>query len=219
MCYHIKTKYNKTKTRRHNGFTFIELLIVLSIISILLVLSVTSWNRMIYQQEHSRFPMAFRWLLTEARQKAISENRTVRIFVDWENKTMEKAKTVAWLQLPCTRGGGSLSKATCPSEECLGANVYSSSCVPISRSEKLLVPENVRLPNDWGDLCFLAGSGRISVDCKQEIEIPPWIGLSYKEVKVEGRRSYKFYLNPIASYIELTNCNTEEGAKNTEACL
>jgi len=188
-----------------------EMLIVVAILSVLVVLSVASWNQTIRRQEQERFARAFRWLLTEAREKALMENMAVRLVVDWEDKGSGTAKSVSWWQLPCMREGGPLSKETCPSTDCLGEEV---SCVPVSKGKKLPVPLGIRLPATWGEFCFLAGTGGISVDCQEDIEISKWTrGFAYQEVHVEGRLPYKFYMSPVSTYVEVINCNAEDSTE------
>jgi len=205
-CY-TKTQYYKTKTRRQGGFTLAEVLVVIAMTGILLALSVVSWNAMIRRQEQERFAKAFRWLLSEAREKAFMENTAVRLVVDWKDKGGGIAKSVSWHQLPCAHVMGPLSVERCPSKDCL----WGGSCIPVSKSEALRVPAGIVLPSDWGEFCFLASTGKVSIDCTNEISISQWMrGPSYQEVKVEGRRPYKFYMSPISTYVEVINCNAEE---------
>jgi len=181
--------------------------VAIAILSILLALSVVSWNQLIHRQEQERFPRAFRWLLTEAREKALTGNMAVRLVVDWKDKSSGTANAVAWHQLPCAREGGPLSKESCPAAQCLGGG----SCLPVSQSEALRVPAGIVLPSDWGELCFLARTGRVSVDCTHEVPISPWMrGLAYQEVQVQGRRPYKFYMSPVSTHVEVINCNAQE---------
>ena len=198
---------DKTKPRRHTGFTLMEMLIVIAIISILLALSVASWNEVIRRQEQERFARAFRWLLSEAREKALMENMAVRLAIDWEDKGSGTAKSVSWHQLPCAREGGPLSKESCPSAQCLGGG----SCIPVSKSEALRVPPGIVLPEAWEAFCFVARTGRVSVDCQSDLGVEKWKrGPSYQEVKVQGRLPYRFYMSPISTYVEVINCNAEE---------
>jgi prepilin-type N-terminal cleavage/methylation domain-containing protein len=217
----LKTQCHKSKIQRQNGFTFLELLIVLALVGIFFGLSVVAWNNVARQQERNRFPFALRWLMEEARQKAMTENMAVRIYFEWGKEGPGSAKSVSWIQLPCTREGGPLSKETCPAAPCQGKDINLNSCVPVSRSEKLPVPAGITLPGFMGTICFLGSSGSYSTDCKTEMSAPQGSAVAnfgYMPMYVEGRHPYAFYVRTLSSYIEFLNCNNEEDAK-TSTCI
>jgi|GEM_PF-1776968 len=208
------TQFCGTHAKRQDGFTLLEMLLVVTIISVILGLSVVGWNSMIQKQEQSHFPIALRWLMMEARQKAMTENLPVRISIEWAEGYEAYAKSVSWLQLPCSSEAGPLSQKTCPMDECMGDNLNLNRCIPVSKSEKLVAPPGVRMTGFIPPICFLAGSGRHSRDCRTISSVQTLNIDSYSPVYIDNKYPYYYHMHPLTSYIEMLNCNNSEDAKD-----
>ncbi|MCL2625701.1 MAG: prepilin-type N-terminal cleavage/methylation domain-containing protein [Cystobacterineae bacterium] len=214
--------FYKTKPKRRDGFTLVELLLILTIVSILIGVSVAVWNKVTLQQEQNRFVFGLRWLMMEARQKAITENLPVRIAIEWKDRANYYAKSISWLQLPCNFEEGPLSRKTCPTEACVGTLMDTdlTRCTPVSKSEKLNAPAGIRMHGFVPTVCFLGGSGLLSQDCqtqssKQGAGIESYFPLYIDNRDIGYSPRYYYYIHQFTSYIELINCNNPEDANNS----